>query len=69
MAQRPVKEEIKEMMMDRVGERLDAADLLDFVSGCIPKTLLNILLSNESLPVQVKKKVKQLECLYANQSV
>ena len=55
--------------MERVGARLDAADLLDFVSGCIPKTLLNILLSNESLPSQVKKKVKQLECLFANQGV
>ena len=57
------------MMMDKVGARLDAADLLDFVSGCVPKTLLNILLSNESLPAQVKKKVKQLECLFANQAV
>lgn len=55
--------------MERVGARLDAADLLEFVSGCIPKTLLNILLSNESLPSQVKKKVKQLECLFANQGV
>lgn len=48
--------------------KLDAKDLLSFVSACIPKILLNIILEGDGLPNQIKKTVKKLECLYSNQS-
>jgi hypothetical protein len=38
------------------------------VSGCIPKTLLNIILANDGLPGALKKQ-KNFECLYSNQAI
>lgn len=67
LAVRPLKEELKEILADKNGDRLDASDLLTFVSGCIPKTLLNIIMTDETLPPPLKKR-KNFECLYANHS-
>jgi hypothetical protein len=64
-----VKDELKEISYERNGLKLDANDLLSFVSACIPKTLLNIILTPEGLPVQLKKTIKKYECLYSNQAV
>lgn len=67
-AGKPLRGELQEMMIDRCGERFDANDLLTFISGCIPKTLLNIIMANETLPNSLKKR-KNFECLYVNNAV
>lgn len=68
LAVKPLKEELKEALLEKSGQWLDANDLLTFISGCIPKTLLNVILSGDGLPSELRKR-KNVECLFANQGV
>lgn len=67
LAARPLKQELQEILAEKSGARVDANDLLTFVSGCIPKTLLNIIMADETLPAALRKR-KNFECLFANHS-
>ncbi len=40
-------------------KHLDAVDLLTFVSSCIPKVLLNIIMEKSSLPVEMREKMNK----------
>ena len=57
-----------EIAKERCGEWLNGNDLLTFVSGCIPKTLLNIIMTSETLPPTMKKR-KSFECLFVNHNI
>lgn len=57
-----------EITKEKCGEWLNANNLLTFVSGCIPKTLLNIIMTSETLPSSMKK-MKSFECLFANHNL
>ena len=65
MAERPLKEEVDDIkVMNK--RHLDASDLLTFVSSCIPKTVLNIILEKASLPYSMREDHKSYECLFVN---
>ena len=50
-------------------KHLDSGDLLTFVSSCIPKVLLNIILEKSVLPPEMREKYPRYECLFSNQGV
>jgi hypothetical protein len=63
-----LKDELIKISKEKCGEWLDGNDLLTFVSGCIPKTLLNIILTNETLPASMKNR-KNFEGLFVNHNI
>ena len=68
LSERPLKEEMGDWRMTDLGH-LDPSDLLTFISSCIPKTLLNIVLDKASLPAEMRSRYSRLECLYCNEAV
>lgn len=68
LAERAFKEEMTDWSCKDL-KHVDASDLLTFVSSCLPKSLLNIILEKGSLPAEMRDKFNKYECLYSNQSV
>ena len=66
--ERSFKEEYREWSEASV-KHLDPLDLLTFVSSCIPKVLLNIILEKTSLPAEMRGHFAKFECLFSNQNV
>ncbi len=67
-SEKPLRVELKECQEGNFSH-LDWNDVLSFISSCIPKVMLNIILGKENLPQQLKAKHSKLEVLYSNQQV